>query len=425
MQIASGSSSLGEPKAASSAPGLRPFVFALFFVFGGITSLNDVLIPKLKSLFSLNYAEAMLVQFAFFLAYFLVSAPAGALIQRIGYLRAAVLGLMTMTLGCLLFIPACAYGLYAAFLVALFVLASGITIVQVVVNPLICVLGAPETAHSRLNFAQAFNSLGTTLFPYLGALLILRPLADGAPAASAAEGAFNPAEAAMMSHTYLALALFLLLVAAVVWLQRNRLTENHESGSGLSGALTLLRRPRLALGALGIFVYVGAEVAIGSMLVSYLMQADTMALTAETAGKRVALYWGGALFGRFAGAELLRRFSPPQVLTVAALGAMGLLLLSGFGTGALSGAALISVGLFNSVMFPTIFSLASEGLGDRAPGGSGLICMAIVGGAIVPVIAGAVADVSTLRAALLVPFLCYGGIAAYGRFCNVRPVGAD
>ncbi len=408
-----------------AAGGLRPFVFALFFIFGGITSLNDVLIPKLKGLFSLNYTEVMLVQFAFFLAYFLISAPAGALVQRVGYMRAAVIGLLTMMTGCLLFIAASSFGVFSAFLAALFVLAGGITIVQVVANPLICLLGAPETAHSRLTFAQAFNSLGTTLFPYLGALLILRPLAhaEQAQAQAAAPPAFNAAETAVVDHTYLGLALALLVVTAVVWTRRNRLAEQQESGFSMLRSLDLLRRPRLAFGALGIFLYVGAEVAIGSMLVSYLMQADTLALSSQSAGKRVALYWGGAMIGRFLGAELLRRLPPPQVLSMAALAAMGLLVISGLSTGMPSGVALIIVGLFNSVMFPTIFSLASEGLGKRTPEGSGLLCMAIVGGAIVPVIVGATADATTLRGALAVPFICYAGIAAFGRYCRLRPAG--
>lgn len=403
------------------APGLRPMVFALFLMFGGITSLNDVLIPKLKSLFALNYTEAMLVQFAFFLAYFVVSAPAGLLVHRLGYLRAAVIGLLTMMAGCLLFIPASAFGVFAAFLAALFVLAGGITIVQVVANPLICLLGAPRTAHSRLTFAQGFNSIGTTLFPYLGALLILRPLAQAEPAHASAPAVYNAAEAALIDHTYLGLAVVLLLMAAVAWTQRDRLAKQRQAGASILGSLDLLRRPRLALGALGIFIYVGAEVSIGSILVNFLSQADTLALPQEIAGQRVSLYWGGGLIGRFVGAELLRRLPPSRVLASAALGATGLLLVAVLSRGLPSGVALLLVGLFNSVMFPTIFSLAAEGLGERTPEGSGLLCMAMVGGAIVPVMTGFAADLTTLRGALAVPFLCYVGIAAFARYCRLHP----
>src|ERR1700722_18378981 len=187
------------------APDLQVFVFALFFAFGGITSLNDVLIPKLKELFTLTYGEVMLVQSAFFAAYFIISIPAAALVRRIGYMRSAVVGLLTMTVGCLLFIPASSYGLFGLFLMALFVLASGITTVQVVANPLISMLGPARTASSRLTFAQPFNSLGTTIFPYVGSILILGSLAtvDVKTLSGAALDAFRSAETQVVVHTYL------------------------------------------------------------------------------------------------------------------------------------------------------------------------------------------------------------------------------
>ncbi len=410
--------------ATEGVAGLRWFIFALFFIFGGITSLNDVLIPKLKHLFALSYAEAMLVQSAFFVAYFIVSLPAAALVQRIGYMRTATVGLLTMTAGCLLFIPASSSGLFGAFLAALFVLAGGITIVQVVANPLISLLGAPQSASSRLTFAQGFNSLGTTIFPYVGAILILGaiPVVTDATLGDAARAALRAQETRVIDHVYLGLACALALVAGMVWLRRDRLRETRGTPASLLASFDLLRRPRFALGTAGIFLYVGAEVAIGSILVSYLMQADTLALGAEAAGRRVALYWGGAMVGRFVGAWLLRRFPPPVVLIAAAACAIALLGLSGSTVGAVAGIALIAVGLCNSIMFPTIFSLASEGLGRRAPEGSGIICMAIVGGAIVPLLAGATADLATLRTALIVPALCYGGIAAFAYYCRTHPV---
>lgn len=406
----------------ANAASLQTFVFALFFIFGGITSLNDVIIPKLKDLFTLTYAQAMLVQSAFFAAYFIVSIPAAAIVRRIGYMRTAVVGLLTMTVGCLLFIPASSSGVFATFLVALFVLASGITIVQVVANPLISLLGAPATAHSRLTFAQAFNALGTTVFPYVGAILILGSLAtiDPATLSGAALNAYRADETRVVVQTYIGLAIALVVVAALVWHNRRKLIETPAPKVSMLRAFELLRQPRFAFGALCIFLYVGAEVAIGSVIVNYLMEANVLGLDAESAGKHVPLYWGGAMVGRFIGAALLRMFSPGKVLACAASITIALLLVSATTTGMVSGWSLLLVGLFNSIMFPTIFSLACEGLGERAAEGSGLICMAIVGGAIVPLLTGHAADAVGLKMALIVPALCYAVILGFGVFAR-RP----
>lgn len=391
----------GEPQGTHvDAPDLRIFVFILFFVFGGITSLNDILIPRLKGLFTLNYAQAMLVQSAFFAAYFIVSLPAAAIVQRIGYMKTAVVGLATMAAGCLLFVPAAEAHQFGAFLAALFVLASGITIVQVVANPLISLLGPAPTAHSRLTFAQAFNSLGTTIFPYVGALLILDNLAGSERA---------------VEMVYVGLAIGILVVAAVVWSRRNRLPHvadpNHPP---LGRAFNLLSQPRFAFGTLCIFLYVGAEVAIGSIIVNWLMQADVMGLGEGEAGRLVAFYWGGAMVGRFLGAGLLRVITPGKVLAGAATLAILLLVVAATSSGPIAGYALLAVGLANSIMFPTIFTLASEELGDRAPEGSGIICMAIVGGAIIPPLTGLAADAAGLHLALTVPAICYAVIASFG-----------
>ena len=406
----------------ANAASLQTFVFALFFIFGGITSLNDVIIPKLKDLFTLSYAQAMLVQSAFFAAYFIVSIPAAAIVRRIGYMRTAVVGLLTMTAGCLLFIPASSSGVFATFLVALFVLAAGITIVQVVANPLISLLGAPQTAHSRLTFAQAFNSLGTTVFPYVGAILILGSLAtiDPTTLSGAALDAYRAAETQVVVKTYIGLAIALTVVAALVWHNRNKLVEARAPKVSMLRAFELLQQPRFAFGALCIFLYVGAEVAVGSVIVNYLMEANVLGLSAEEAGKHVPLYWGGAMVGRFIGAALLRMFSPGKVLACAAGMTIALLLVSANTSGMVSGWALLAVGLFNSIMFPTIFSLACEGLGERAAEGSGLICMAIVGGAIVPLLTGHAADAVGLKMALMVPVLCYALILCFGIFAR-RP----
>jgi MFS transporter, FHS family, L-fucose permease len=407
--------------AGVDAPDLRLFVFGLFFVFGGITSLNDVIIPKLKELFTLSYAEAMLVQSAFFAAYFLISLPAAAIVKRVGYMRTAVVGLVMMAGGCLLFVPAAASGLFVTFLGALFVLASGITIVQVVANPLISMLGAPRTAHSRLTFAQAFNSLGTTVFPYVGSILILGSLAqvDVSKLTGAALDEYRIAESQVIVRTYLGLAAALLAVAALVWWRRNRLVETRVEDA-THHPFSLLRQPRFGYGALCIFLYVGAEVAIGSIIVNYLMQSDVLGLGQEAAGKHVPFYWGGAMVGRFIGAYFLRVYSPGMVLAFVTGASVTLLAISASSTGAVAGWSLLAIGLCNSIMFPTIFSLACEGLGRRAAEGSGIICVAIVGGAVVPLILGHTADLAGLRLALVVPAICYLGILGFGIFAR-RP----
>jgi len=418
---------VGTPDSPPAATAnLQWFVFALFFIFGGITSLNDVIVPKLKGLFTLSYGEAMLVQSAFFAAYFIVSLPAAAIVRRLGYMRTAVVGLLTMTVGCLLFVPASNTGLFAAFLVALFVLAAGITIVQVVANPLISMLGPPASASSRLTFAQGFNSLGTTLFPYAGAVLILGSLSkiDPRTLTGAALTAFRSHETHVLTLAYLGLAAALALVAGVVWLRRNSLTEGPVQKVSLLSGFDLLKQPRFGWGALCIFLYVGAEVTIASLMVSYLMQSSVMGLGAEKAGEHVSLYWGGALVGRFVGAYLLRQVSPGKVLAATAAAAIALATISGLSGGVVAGYALLSIGLFNSIMFPTIFALASEGLGRRTAEGSGIICMAIVGGAVIPPLTGRLADLVGLRLALGLPIICYAAILVFGLYSRGRKAAA-
>src|ERR1700730_1568143 len=344
----------GSEANATYSTNLQAFVYVLFFAFGGITSLNDVIIPKLKGLFTLTYGEVMLVQSAFFTAYIIISLPAAELVRRIGYMRSAVVGLLTMTVGCLLFIPASSHGLFGLFLLALFVLASGITTVQVVANPLISMLGPARTASSRLTFAQAFNSLGTTLFPYVGSILILGSLAtvDPATLSGAALDAFRGVETQVVVHTYIGLAIALTLLAAVVWLRRKSLVEAPAAPTPILRAFNLLTRPRFAFGTLRIFLYVGGEAAIGSLIVSYLMQPSVMGMAPDLAGKHVSLYWGGAMVGRFIGAYVLRLFSPGKVLACVAGSVIALLLISANTMGPISGWCLLSIGLFNSIMFP-------------------------------------------------------------------------
>jgi MFS transporter, FHS family, L-fucose permease len=323
--------------------------------------------------------------------------------------------------GCLLFIPASQTATYGVFLLALFVLASGVVIVQVVSNPLISMLGKPATTHSRLTFAQAFNSLGTTIFPYFGSLLILGGLASvsAKQLSGPALDAYRTAESQAIVHGYLGLAVALAIVAGVVWLFRNALKgETHEQSSGLAG-LDLLKRPRFGFGALCIFLYVGAEVSIGSLIVNYLMQAHVMGLQEQAAGKLIGLYWGGAMIGRFIGSAVLRVLSPGKVLAYAAVGAIALIGLSSQTTGSFSGYSLLAIGLMNAIMFPTIFSLACEKLGARAADGSGIINVAIFGGAVIPLLTGMIADVTgSLTTSLILPAICYAIIAYFGIYAR-------
>lgn len=403
------------------APGLNYYLMALFFIFGGITSLNDVIIPKLKELFTLSYTEAMLVQFCFFAAYLLVGIPGAMIVKRVGYMRGAVIGLLTMMAGCLLFIPASQTATYGLFLFALFVLASGVVLVQVVANPLISLLGSARTAHSRLTFAQAFNSLGTTVFPYFGAVLILGGLA--AVSADQLSGQalidYQRAESRAIVNGYLGLAAALAVVALAVWLFRHRLKGERHSPVAYPFGFDLLRRPRFGYGALSIFLYVGAEVAIGSLIVNYLMQPHVLDLPERDAGKLISLYWGGAMVGRFIGSAVLRLVSPGKVLAFVSCGAIALIAVSTNTVGTVSGYSLLAIGLMNSIMFPTIFSLASEKLGARTADGSGIINVAIFGGAVIPLATGVLADSSgSLGIALIIPALCYAVIAGFGVYAR-------
>ncbi|RST31647.1 sugar MFS transporter [Sphingomonas ginkgonis] len=412
------------------APELRLFVMALFFIFGGITSLNDVIIPKLKELFTLSYTQAMLVQFCFFTAYLVIGIPGAQLVKRIGYMRGAIAGLLTMMVGCLLFIPASAYATYGLFLLALFVLASGVVVVQVVSNPLISLLGPARTVHSRLTFAQAFNSLGTTIFPRVGSALILGGLAGvtAAQLSGPALDAYRSAETKAIVNTYIGLALALAVIAGAVFLFRNRLKgEQHDHSPPLAG-FQLVRRTRFGFGALCIFLYVGAEVSIGSLIVNYLMQKSVLGLTDADAGKMIMYYWGGAMVGRFIGSAVLRVVNPGLVLAAVATGAIALIAVSANSTGQVAAYSLLAIGLMNSIMFPTLFSLACEKLGPRAADGSGIINIAIFGGAVVPLLTGVLADTSkSLAFALLLPAICYAIILAFGLYARqpAPPLEAD
>ena len=398
------------------------FVVFLFFAWGFATVLIDTLIPKLKALFSLNYAEVMLTQFAFFLGYLVFSMPAAVILSRIGYTRSIVLGLLVMAAGCLLFVPAASAGVFEGFLLALFVMAAGITTLQTAANPYMAVLGPESTSSSRLTLAQAFNSLGTTIGPLVGAAFILadEPSLPAGGLSGDALAAARHAEASAVLPPFLGIAATLVVVAIVFWKKRNSDTTVTVGGAASLGeSFRVLRRPRLALGAASIFVYVGAEVAIGSLLVNYLMQPDVLDVPAARAGQLVSLYWGGAMVGRFIGSAVLRMVSPGKVLACVAVGAIALIALSTNTTGMLSGYSLLAIGLMNAIMFPTIFSLACEKLGSRAADGSGIINVAIFGGAVIPLLTGVIADVSgSLSFALVLPAACYAIIAGFGIYAR-------
>jgi MFS transporter, FHS family, L-fucose permease len=408
--------------------GALVIVTILFFMWGLITSLNDVLIPHLKSIYTLTYMQAMLVQFCFFGAYFIVSLPAGALIRRLGYQNGAVTGLLIAAAGCALFYPA-SNGGYGMFLFALFVLASGITILQVAANPYVTALGPARTAASRLTLTQAFNSLGTTVAPALGGILILSTVvlsADQLALLPAAEqAAHKAAEAAAVQGPYLGLAAALALLAALFAMARLPKIAFEESTAAVDAKGGAMSYRHLVLGALGIFLYVGAEVSIGSFLINFIGEPHIAGLSHADAARYVSMYWGGALVGRFIGFAVMRYVSPGKSLAVTALGSIALVLTATFTEGSLAMWAIVAVGLCNSIMFPTIFSMALHGLGKFTGQGSGILCMAIVGGAVVPFVQGILADTIGLQISFLVPAACYLFIMYYGvKYANLHKAKA-
>jgi len=411
---------LSQAAQAGAANNTGPLVIVtiLFFMWGLLTSLNDVLIPHLKAIYTLSYLQAMLVQFCFFGAYFVVSVPAGALIRRVGYQLGAVIGLLIAAGGCALFYPASKSG-YGLFLFAFFVLASGITILQVAANPYVTVLGPASTAPSRLTLTQAFNSLGTTVAPHLGGILILSAAALGADKLAAMNAtelaAYRAHEAASVQGPYLVLAATLAILAVLFALARlPKISHGEETTAAASGKASALAYRHLVLGAAAIFLYVGGEVSIGSFLVNFLGEQHIAGLAPAVAASYVSLYWGGAMIGRFIGFAVMRYVSPGKSLAFNALAVIALVLAAIFGKGALAMWAILAVGLFNSIMFPTIFSLALHGLGRHTGQGSGILCMAIVGGAIVPFVQGALADAIGLQPSFFVPVACYAFILFFG-----------
>lgn len=411
---------------ASSDQNHTPALIALtslFFIWGFMTCLNDILIPHLKAIFTLNYAEAALVQFVFFLAYFIMSMPSGVMVRKIGYKAGIVIGLLVAGVGCLLFYPAASMESYGVFLVAFFILASGITLLQVAANPYVAILGKPETASARLNLTQAFNSAGTTVAPWFGSVLILSVAIKSADEiAKMTDPAMVKAALATNAHAvqipYLALAGVFALLAVFFGIMKlpKIVEEPREPGARHEGTLELygktLKYRHLLLGTLGIFFYVGGEVAIGSFLVSYMR--ELVGFTAQVAGTYLMFYWGGAMFGRFIGAVVLRYVRPGVALGFNATIVCALLVTTIISHGAVAMWSVLAIGLFNSIMFPTIFTLAIAKLGRHTSSGSGLLCMAIVGAAVMPWLTGKIADLTNLHVSFLVPLVCYLYIVYYG-----------
>ena len=416
-------------------------VTILFFLWGFITVLVDSLVPRLKDVFEMSYAKTVLVQFAFFTAFFVVSLPAGAILTKIGYKKGIVLGLIIMALGCLLFYPAAEYRNFNVFLIGYFTLASGITVLQVAANPYVALLGSEEGASSRLNLSQAFNSLGTTIAPVVGALFLLSDSVKTSEEINLLnitdKANYYAAEAATVQVPFLLIATFIGILALIFsFIKLPKVMEDSPKG----GYLALLKNKLMMLGALGIFVYVGAEVAIGSFLVNYFDDMNLAVIVAENntmmsiantiastfnktfsnsdpkslLGIFIIFYWGGAMIGRFIGAYLTKIMSPGRVLSIFASLAIILIIISINTVGLLSMWSILAVGLFNSIMFPTIFTLTLRGLGDLKAQASGLLCMAIVGGAIIPFAFGSLIDGFGFKTAFILTIVCYGYILYYG-----------
>ncbi len=386
-------------------------VTTLFFMWGFLTCLNDILVPHLKSIFDLSYAGIMLIQFAFFGAYFLFSIPSAKLIDWIGYKRSMVVGLLTMGLGAFLFVPAASVPSYPLFLGALIVLAAGITCLQVAANPYVTVLGKPETASSRLNLTQAFNSLGTFLAPFFGGLLILsaapKTMDEIRAMAPDVLQAYRLHEAATVKTPYVGLGMALVVLAVAIGSFKLPTIEHAQHKVGEKVNDSIWHHPNLIFGAIAIFVYVGGEVSIGSFLVNYFSQPEIGGLTEKVAASLVAFYWGGAMVGRFIGSALLQKVSTRGLLGICAVCAAGLVAISMMTTGHTAMYSIILVGFFNSIMFPSIFTLGVAELGPLTGDGSGIMIMAIVGGAIIPVAQGAIADRIGIHHAFFLPVICY------------------
>ncbi len=423
MAIISNSNPTSQAPVTRTNPGAMAMVTTLFFMWAFLTELNDILIPHLQSIFDLNYTQSMMVQLVFFTGYAIFAVPSGKLVEWVGYKRTMVLGLVTMAVGSLLMLPAASAASFPLFLGAELVLAAGITALQVAANPYVSILGPPAGAPSRLNLTQAFNSLGATIAPYFGSLVILSAVPVAMETlrglSPQARSAYQMHEAATVKVPYMEIALALLLLATVIGFFKLPEIVPEEDLSAVKdskakGIARLLQHRQLVFGVIAIFVYVGAEVSIGSFLVKYFHQPEIANMSDQSAGKLVTIYWGAMMIGRFIGAWLLQRVKPGLLLAIVASGALALVATSMLTTGYLAVGSILFVGLFNAIMFPTIFTLAIAGLGPLTGEGSGLLITAIVGGAVIPELQGMIADKVGIHHAFVLPLICYLYVAYFG-----------
>lgn len=417
-----GSSTPAHTATTGTSRGALGAMTTIFFMWGFLTVLNgDILVPHLKSAFSLSYRQSLLVQFLFFIAYFLMSIPAARVLARLGYKMSIVTGLAIMAGGAALSIPAAEYASFEAFLVAAFVLGTGITLLQVAANPYVAVLGSPETATARLNLVQGFNTIGDVLAPLIGAYLIFGRSVTGVVVGGDAGAAITPAQRLADARTvelpYVILTLVLLGLALFIW--RARLpdvpAEQRRLPAEARAKLSLWAHRNLVWAVPAIFFYVAAEVSVGSTLVSFISRPDIGNLSHESAAKYVVFFWGSMAVGRFAASGLMRRIRPEVALAVASLASMLMIACAILFHGGWAMWPLLLVGLFNSLMFPTIFTLGIRGLGALTEEGSGLLVMAIAGGAMAYV-QGRAADTWGIQISYVIPAACYLYILAFALF---------
>ena len=404
-------------------------VTTLFFMWGFVTASIDPLVPSVKAVFNLSYAESMLTQFAFFLAYGVISLPAAVVLEKSGYARTILLAVGAMLAGCLLMPVATHFSAYWFVLIALFVIAGGITQLQVAANPLAALLGPPKGSHFRLTLSQTFNSLGTVIAPIIGSYLILR----GGVFEGAVSAASRDVTLRNVDTQFLAIAVILILLGLFLWRLRRLLHVPHELDDANVSPFAAFASRWALFGGLAIFLYVGAEVSIGSLMINFLHAPAIMNVSFSEAGRLLSFYWGGAMVGRALGSAVLIRVRADRVLAAAAVVAMLLclvvtqqsglvtLMFGGVTAGQVAGFAAIAIGFFNSIMFPTIFTLTLERSSAPTPSTSGLLCMAIVGGAVLPVITGYTADHAGLTLAFFVPLVSYVCIAIFALAGASRP----
>jgi FHS family L-fucose permease-like MFS transporter len=404
-------STTGTVRPAGARPHYGPaltLLASLFFMWGFITVINNTLLPHLRSVFELDYTQTTLIESVWFIAYFVASIPSAKLIERIGYQRSIVIGLLVMAVGALMMVPAARLPSYGLVLTALFVIASGITLLQVAANPYVTVIGPPETGSSRLNLVQAFNSLGTTLAPLFAGYLILgRSKGGTAEAGVQLTAAERYADAQSVILPYIIVAVVLAVLAFVI--ARFPLPAIGQATQRASvedrAGLSLWKHRNLVFGVPAIFIYLIAEIGVANLFINFVSQPHIASITHEQASRYLAILWGGMMVGRFLGSYLMRSIRAETVLAAFSVGAFVVVIVTVFSDGPVAMWSLILVGFFHSIMFPTIFTLGIRGLGPLTEEGSGLLIMAIAGGALV-VVQGWLADMYGLQWSFLLTAAC-------------------